>query len=103
MNAPKFYVSKDIQKRGILRLGTITTPYQTIQKIFGKPCLSEAAGDSFDGSESVSWVIKFETGHVAEITDINAFGQKRDYKVCNTWAIFGHDDSVFNLLKNMLK
>lgn len=103
MNSPRFYVSKDIQKRGILRLGTLSVPYQKIQKVFGAPCLSEAAGDAFDGSESVAWTIKFETGHVAEITDINSFGQKTDYKTCTDWAIFGHDDSVFNLLKNMLR
>ena len=103
MAAPRFYVSKDIASRGIARIGTISVPYNKIAKVFGAPTMSEVAGDSFDGTETVSWRIKFETGHVGEITDVSGFGDKQDYKLCTRWNIFGHEPVVMEFIKQYLK
>jgi hypothetical protein len=103
MAAPRFYVGKDIGSRGIARIGVINAPYTKIAKIFGSPSLSEAAGDSFDGTETVCWKIKFETGHVGEITDVSGFGDKKDYKQCTRWNIFGHEPVVMEFIKAYIK
>lgn len=102
MLLPKFYVSKDIPSRGISRLGTINLSYNKIIKVFGAPTASEASGDNFDGSETVSWKIKFENGYVGEITDNNSFGEKDDYRACNSWNVFGHDAQVLQYIKAYL-
>ena len=96
-------VVKEGNKRGIARLGIINVPYNKIAKVFGPPSLSEAAGDLFDGLESAAWIIKFESGHIAEITDVGRFGDRVDYKACNQWAIFGHDPVIMDVIKQYIK
>lgn len=103
MAIPRFYVSKDIGARGIAKLGTLNVPYNKIAKVFGPPCLSEAAGDSFDGMETAAWRFKFENGYVGEINDINGFGQKQDYKLCTSWNIYGHDPIVLEYVKAYIR
>lgn len=103
MQLPRFLVSKDIAQRGISRLGTINTSYSNLTKVFGSPCLSESAGDAFDGLETVSWKIKFENGLIAEISDVGKFGERENYKNCNSWNIFGHSPEVLNYIKHYLK
>lgn len=99
MQLPRFLVSKDIAQRGISRLGVINTTYTNLTKIFGSPCLSEAAGDSFDGLETVSWKIKFENGLIAEISDVGSFGERTNYKSCNMWNVYGHSPAVLDYIK----
>jgi hypothetical protein len=90
MAAPRFYVSKDITSRGIARIGTISVPYNKIAKVFGSPTMSEVSGDSFDGTETVSW-------------RISGFGDKQDYKMCTRWNVFGHEPVVMDFIKQYLK
>lgn len=102
MQLPKFIVSKDIPARGITRVGTIRSTYNEISKRFGPPTLSEAAGDSFDGFESVVWKIKFENNLIAEISDLGEFGKDKDYRSCEIWAIHGHNQQVVQYIKKYL-
>lgn len=103
MQVPRFFISKDIKQRGIVRLNKIDTPFSNLNRVFGSPCLSESAGDIFDGSETVAWVIKFEDGLVAEISDINEFGDAKNYKNCTSWNIYGHSPRVVEYIKAYLR
>lgn len=103
MQVPRFLISKDIKQRGIVRLDTINTEFNNIHRVFGSPCLSEAAGDIFDGPESVAWIIKFEDGLIAEISDVSMFGDDKNYKKCTSWHVFGHSPRVVEYIKAYLK
>jgi hypothetical protein len=102
MDLPRFMVSRDIKTRGIAKLGVINTTYRELSSKFGNPCLSESAGDDFDGFETVAWKIKFENGLIAEISDVSEFGVKNDYRDCKKWAIYGHNQNVLSYVKRYL-
>jgi hypothetical protein len=103
MELPRFMVSRDFKVRGISRLATIKSTYKDISARFGTPVLSETAGDSFDGFETVVWKIKFENGLYAEISDTSQFGIKSDARTCSEWAIYGHNENVIHYIKEYLR
>jgi hypothetical protein len=103
MELPRFMVSSDLKARGITRVGTIKSTYRDITARFGTPSLSEAAGDSFDGFETVVWKIKFENNLYAEISDTSQFGVKSEARECTEWAIYGHEENVVHYIKEYLR
>lgn len=102
MQLPRFMTAKEIPTRGITRVGTLNVSYRDLTKKFGNPTLSAAAGDDFDGFETIAWRFKFENGLIAEISDLNEFGNKNDYQDCSKWAIYGHTGSVVDYIKGYL-
>jgi hypothetical protein len=90
-------------------LGTIACSYKHLTSTFGEPTFAIDRHDFFDGSERCTWVIEFESGHTALISEeVESEDSKYDfndkgYQLSTGWKINAHAPVVYDWIKQAIR
>jgi hypothetical protein len=101
---PRYRMDKKLEPRMAPQIGVMECSYKHLVKAFGNPTLSIDYGDDFDGVENCAWIIEFESGDTAKISDVRPFGnQDMDHKHINNWKVNAHSKKTYEWIKEVIR
>lgn len=101
---PAYRVGKGIDIKFAPNIGTLSCNYGHVVRAFGTPSFSVENNDSFEGTETVSWHIEFQTGHTAILAEDREFGHvENSHETSKTWKINSRFPQTFEWIKQIIR
>lgn len=101
---PLFRTGKDIEVKFAPNIGVLSCNYNHILRAFGRPTFSIENNDSFDGTETVSWHIQFQSGPTAILAENREFGDsEKSYELSKTWKVNTRFPQAYEWIKQIIR